>query len=78
MNHSILLHSLVNMVDSVDITLEKIKTQELSLEINTFSNTLLEDHVRGSFADCVLEPSRWEACILFEVSVFQFDFATNV
>ena len=32
---SIPFHSLVNMVDSEDITLEKIKTQELSLEINT-------------------------------------------
>ena len=36
---SIPFHSLVNMVDSEDITLEKIKTQELSLEINTLSNT---------------------------------------
>ena len=31
---SIPFHSLVNMVDSEDITLEKIKTQELSLEFN--------------------------------------------
>ena len=36
---SIPFHSLVNTVDSEDITLEKIKTQELSLEINTLSNT---------------------------------------
>ena len=31
------------MVDSVDITLEKIKTQEISLEINTFSNTFRQN-----------------------------------
>ena len=36
---SIPFHSLVNKVDFEDITLEKIKTQELSLEINTLSNT---------------------------------------
>ena len=36
---SILFHSLVSMVDSEDITLEKIKTQELSLKISTLSNT---------------------------------------
>ena len=32
---SIPIHSLVNMVDSENITLEKFKTQELSPEINT-------------------------------------------
>ena len=31
------------MVDSEDITLEKIKTQELSLEINTLSNTFQQN-----------------------------------
>ena len=36
---SVPFHSLVNMVDSEDITLEKIKTQELSLESNNLSNT---------------------------------------
>ena len=36
---SIPFHSLVNMVDSEDITVEKIKTQELSLEIINLSNT---------------------------------------
>ena len=36
-------HSLVNMVDSEDITLEKIKTQELSLEINNLSNTFQQN-----------------------------------
>ena len=40
---SILFHSLVNMVDSEDITLEKIKTQELSLEINNLSNTFQQN-----------------------------------
>ena len=35
--------SLVNMVDSEDITLEKIKTQELSLEINNLSNTFQQN-----------------------------------
>ena len=40
---SIPFHSLVNMVDSEDITLEKIKTQELSLEINTLSNTFQQN-----------------------------------
>ena len=33
-------HTLVNMVDSEDITLEKIKTQELSIEINSLSDNL--------------------------------------
>ena len=40
---SIPFHSLVNMVDSEDITLEKIKTQELSLEINNLSNTFQQN-----------------------------------
>ena len=40
---SIPFHSLVNMVDSEDITLEKIKTQELSLEINILSNTFQQN-----------------------------------
>ena len=35
---SILFHSLFNMVGSEYITLEKIKTQEFSLEINTLSD----------------------------------------
>ena len=43
MEHSIPFHSLVNMVNSEDITLEKIKTQELSLEINTLSNTFQQN-----------------------------------
>ena len=37
---SIPFHTLVNMVDSEDITLEKVKTHELSLEINSFSENL--------------------------------------
>ena len=40
---SIPFHSLVNMVDSEDITLEKIKTQELSLEINNLSTTFQQN-----------------------------------
>ena len=40
---SIPFHSLVNMVDSEDTTLEKIKTQELSLEINNLSNTFQQN-----------------------------------
>ena len=40
---SIPFHSLVNLVDSEDITLEKIKTQELSLEINNLSNTFQQN-----------------------------------
>ena len=40
---SILFHSLVNMVDSEDITLEKIKTQELSHEILLLSNTFQQN-----------------------------------
>ena len=40
---SIHFHSLVNMVDSEDITIEKIKTQELSLEINTLSNNFQQN-----------------------------------
>ena len=40
---SILFHTLVNMVDSEDITLEKIKTQELSLEIINLSNTFQQN-----------------------------------
>ena len=40
---SIPFHSLVNMVDSESITLEKIKTQELSLEINNLSNTFQQN-----------------------------------
>ena len=43
MKPSIPFHSLVNMVDSEDITLEKIKTQELSLGINTLSNTFQQN-----------------------------------
>ena len=51
---SIPFHSLVNMVDSEDITLEKIKTQELSHEINNLSNTFqqntnIQDDSRSSF-----------------------------
>ena len=40
---SIPFHSLVNMVASEDITLEKIKTQELSLEINTLPNNFQQN-----------------------------------
>ena len=40
---SIPFHSLVKMVDSEDITIEKIKTQELSLEINTLSNNFQQN-----------------------------------
>ena len=40
---SIPFHSLVIMVDSEDITLEKIKTQELSLEFNNLSNTFQQN-----------------------------------
>ena len=42
---SIPFHSLVNMVDSEDITLEKIKTQELSLEINNLSTTFQQNTI---------------------------------
>ena len=46
MEPSISFHSpLVNMVDSEDITLEKIKTRELSLEINTLSNTFQQNTI---------------------------------
>ena len=40
---SIPFHSLANMANSEDITLEKIKTQELSFEINTLSNTFQQN-----------------------------------
>ena len=40
---SIPFHSFVNMVDSEDIRLEKIKTQELSLEINSLSNAFQQN-----------------------------------
>ena len=40
---SIPFHSLVNMVDSEDITLKKIKTQELSHEINFQFNTFQQN-----------------------------------
>ena len=40
---SIFFHSLVNMVDSEDIKLEKIKTPELCLEINNLSNTFQQN-----------------------------------
>ena len=40
---SIPFHSLVNMVDSEDITLEKIKTQELFLEMNNLLNTFQQN-----------------------------------
>ena len=50
---SIPFHSLVNMVDSEDITLEKIKTQELSLEINNLSNTFQQN---TNIQDPPLEP----------------------
>ena len=40
---SIPFHALVNMVDSEDITLEKFKTQELSLEINNLSNSFQQN-----------------------------------
>ena len=40
---SIPFHTLVNMVDSEDITLEKIETQELSLEINNLSDTFQQN-----------------------------------
>ena len=36
---SIPFHSLVKMVDSDDITLEKMKPQQLSFKINTLSDT---------------------------------------
>ena len=36
---SIPFHSLVNMVDSEEITLGKMKTQQLSIKINTLSDT---------------------------------------
>ena len=39
MEPSIPFHSLVNRVDSEDITLEKIKRQDFPLEINTLSAT---------------------------------------
>ena len=37
--HSVLFHSLGNMVDSEDITIEKVKTQVIFLAINTLSDT---------------------------------------
>ena len=40
---SLPFHSLVTMVDSEDITLEKIKTQEFSLENNALSDTFNEN-----------------------------------
>ena len=50
---SIPFHSLVKMVDSEDITLEKIKTQELFLEINNLSNTFQQN---TTFLDSPPEP----------------------
>ena len=43
MEPSIPFYSLVIMVDSEDITLGKIKTQELSLGTNTLSNTFQQN-----------------------------------
>ena len=43
LEHSIPFHYLVNMVDSEEITVEKIKTQQFSLEINTLSDTFQQN-----------------------------------
>ena len=45
---SILFNSLVNLVDSEDITMEKNKTQELFLPANTFADSLQTDTIFDS------------------------------
>ena len=55
---SILFHSLVNLVGSEDTTLEKSKTQELSLEINNLSNTFQQS---TTIQDTSSEPPQIQA-----------------
>ena len=66
---SIAFHSLVNMVESEDITLEKIKTKELSLDINTVSDSFNQT---TSISDKLSETLQIEAVVPNYKSKSQF------
>ena len=57
------------MVDSEDITLEKMKTQELSLEINALSDTFIQN---ATFTEFSLETPQIQAVDPFKKSKPKF------